>query len=139
MKHFAMIAAFISAFSFQLSAFSSPNAITNWLPGYVCVTQNWATAAEAGLDTNEVYACIPLSALPNATAAQIGADGTGDVRRLIFTFNEGVYTNWSMAASTNRPANATFYRSETLSDRVYIIRHQFDTTWGFTPTLYLED
>jgi len=120
-------------------ALASPNAITNWLPGYVCVTQGWDSVESSGLNTNQVYACIPLSALPLATATQIGADGTGDVRRLIFTFNEGIYTNWSTAAATNRPANASFYRSEVLQDRQYIIRHQFDTTWSFTPTLYLED
>ena len=112
--------------------------ITNTFPGYVCVTQNWGLAA-SGLSTNTAYACIPLAALPAATAASLAATGTtSDIRMLLYAVCDAAYTNYAAADPTNRPANAAVNKIQALSGSQYQIRHQIDTTWSYTAILTLE-
>jgi hypothetical protein len=128
----------VLAFSLQPSAFSQ-NAITNYFPGYVCTTSGWQTVAESGLATNTPYACIPLSAMPAATAAALSPTGTtSDVRIFLFAIQDAAYTNYLAMDATNRPANATLTKTITLQGTQYRIRHQLDTAWSFVPILTLE-
>jgi hypothetical protein len=115
---------------------ASPNAVTNYIPGIVVTTQGWDSVESSGLDTNLQYLCIPVASLPSATAAQLGGDGTGDVRRLIYAINDITYTNY--VASTNRPANWILEKTTLLQSQQYRIRHQADTWFSFTPILTLE-
>jgi hypothetical protein len=112
--------------------------ITNYFPGYICVTHNWDLAA-SGLDTNAAYACIPLAALPAASPASLAATGTtSDIRILLYAVCDAAYTNYVSADPTNRPANAAVHKIQVLSGNQYQIRHQLDTTWSYTAILTLE-
>ena len=133
----AIVVACCSLFAVHCSLLhASPNAVTNYLPGVVVTTQGWDTASSSGLDTNLQYLCIPVASLPAATASQLGADGTGDIRRLLYAINDITYTNFT--ASTNRPNNWALEKTMLLQGAQYRIRHTVDTWFSFNPILTLD-
>lgn len=117
------------------------NATTNYLTGYVSVTQGWSTAENSGLVVGTAYVCIPFATLTNSsmpvlTAANASHTGTvSDVRALLFSINDKAYTTYAATASTNRPENATVSRNITVSETYFNASHALQTKWTFNATL----
>ena len=116
---------------------ASTTTITNYYPGYVLVTQNWDLAA-SGLSTSTAYACIPLTAIPAATAAALAPTGTtSDVRILLYAIQDAAYTNYFNTVSTNRPDNTEISKDVLIQGTTYRIKHTLETVWSFTAILTL--
>ena len=74
------------------------NVITNYFPGYVYVPAAFTNAGTTGLTVSNAYLCIP-AALLDVTATE-AATATGDVRAVVYAFNQQFYT--ARQASTNQ-------------------------------------
>ena len=125
--------AILAALSIQAAPIT---VITNYFPGYVCITQGWQTVEESGLSTNTAYVCIPLSTMPALAASNAVASGAGsDVRMLLYAFNDAANTSYQATVAANRPANTTITRA-TISTTAtgYSIGHSIISKWTFPTT-----
>ena len=113
------------------------NVITNYFPGYVSITNGWATVEDTGLTPGTAYVAIPLTALPQATAAAVEADGeTSDVRVLLYAVNEQAATVYLSTVASNRPAYTVISKSASMSGvNDYNVTHQVQTKWTLSATL----
>lgn len=81
-------------------AVAGDNTITNCFPGYVYVPASMTNAGDTGLTVSNAYLCIPASLL-SITATE-AATATGDVRAVVYGFNQRFYT--AREAATNKTA-----------------------------------
>jgi hypothetical protein len=81
--------------------------IYTYLPAYRIKAVSNTTAAPT-LATNTAYICIPVTNLPNMTAAQ--AVTNGDFRRLVYALTDKLYESIQAITSTNRPTLLTITR-----------------------------
>ncbi len=82
----------------SLPAHAGDNVISNYFPGYVYVPASSTNSGTTGLTVSNAYLCIP-AALLSVTATE-AATATGDVRAVVYAFNQQFYT--ARQASTNQ-------------------------------------
>jgi hypothetical protein len=88
----------LATLAIALTATAGDNVITNYFPGYVYVPTSMTNAGDTGLTVSNAYLCIPASLL-SITATE-AATATGDVRAVVYAFNQQFYT--ARQASTNQ-------------------------------------
>jgi hypothetical protein len=90
--------AFFFAVLLACASLAGDNVITNYFPGYVYVPNTFTNAGSTGLTVSNAYLCIPASLL-SVTATE-AATATGDVRAVVYGFNQRFYT--AREAKTNQ-------------------------------------
>jgi hypothetical protein len=80
------------------AARAGDNVISNYYPGYVYVPATCTNAGTTGLTVSNAYLCIPATLL-DVTATE-AATATGDVRAVVYGFNQQFYT--ARQASSNQ-------------------------------------
>lgn len=103
---------------------------TSYLAGLKLVTSDGAGAAASSSFANSTqYLCIPMSTLPQLTGTEANPS-TGDIRKIMFAFEEAVYNAYQAIAVADRPARWLCNRSSSISDVLDVITRNFQNQFS---------
>ena len=80
-----------------------------------------------GINTGAVVSSVTGVFIPWSSLENFNASTSGDIRQLVYAFNEAVADEYLSLTSANRPSQMTISRNQTFNSAT-VIRKQFSTS-----------
>ena len=80
-----------------------------------------------GINTGAVVSSVTGVFIPWSSLENFNASTSGDIRQLVYAFNEAVADQYLSLTSANRPSQMTVSRNQTFNSST-VIRKQFSTS-----------